>query len=276
MFVGVVSHTNSRFAESQGPLGLAAQLAHQLPAVTLKINTENLADSRDPLITPNVIQQSLTAQLQLEDEWSRFLGHPNSPSRGTKHLLRRIHRLRQRIHPPPASALRRLLNIELSHRDLMHAGLTSGSDWVLILEDDAFSEDITDLSLGLHDLMESEQQISFVNLSRSFTLEELGVKHQVRPSKIRWAGRSPRHIVESTKPITNTVCAILYHRSFLKELVASLDSLPLIPVVPIDWKINSALISLFDGGRLAGSISLTVEPAPITQMSMHDPGILRP
>jgi hypothetical protein len=52
------------------------------------------------------------------------------------------------------------------------------------------------------------------------------------------------------------------------------DSMPTRPVIPIDWKLNSALMTLFDNGRPGQVVCLFVEPGPITQLSMQPPGIL--
>jgi len=66
------------------------------------------------------------------------------------------------------------------------------------------------------------------------------------------------------------VCAIAYHYEFLAELVATLEGLPIEPIVPIDWRINEALMALWDEGKVGPGESWFVDPAPIVQRSMHD------
>jgi hypothetical protein len=73
----------------------------------------------------------------------------------------------------------------------------------------------------------------------------------------------------ASRPITNTVCAILYSREFLTTLVQELEALPMEPVLSIDWKLNVALMNLFESNKLDGFECWWVEPAPIKQMSMH-------
>ena len=69
--------------------------------------------------------------------------------------------------------------------------------------------------------------------------------------------------------MTNTVCAILYRAAFVRDLLAAMDALPMEPVVPIDWKLNLALMRMFDDGRLVAGDCWQVEPGPIDQLSMR-------
>ena len=177
----------------------------------------------------------------------------------------------QRIH-----GYFREVNIELAHFDLLRAGLATGADWVLILEDDASSTDVIDCAAGLTWLMSSrtdEKQPAYVNISQSFSLDELGLSHLLTPSPdASWAGETKRRILTSARPATNTVCAILYRGSFVRELLAVTDALPIEPVVPIDWKLNLALMQLFEAGGLGAGDCWFVDPAPIDQLSMRGTG----
>lgn len=168
--------------------------------------------------------------------------------------------------------LRRLLNIELSHLDLMRRGLDSGAPWVLILEDDGFVDNLSDLVEGLDGLMGGTA--SYVNLSASFSPRELGIEHLLAPASVGWQGSHPRSVLAADRPVTNTVCAILYSAEFLALLVSAMDRLPMEPVVPIDWKLNTALMDLHAEGMAPPDTCLLVEPAPIAQMSMRPAEIL--
>ena len=84
----------------------------------------------------------------------------------------------------------------------------------------------------------------------------------------RWQGALNRILFSASKPVTNTVCAILYHREFLSLLLTKLDELPLEPVVPIDWKLNVALMELFQEGAIRPGSCWVIEPAPVLQRSM--------
>jgi hypothetical protein len=48
-----------------------------------------------------------------------------------------------------------------------------------------------------------------------------------------------------------------------------MDALPVDPVLSIDWKLNVAVMNLFEANKIDGLECWWVEPAPITQMSMH-------
>lgn len=275
LFVGVVSHEGSRFSVSQGRDGLARQLASVIADCEVRVNTVDMLDESVRRVGPSSVQETLTAELKLDRRWSSFLGKPMRARWWTIHTLRIIRRGWLRLRPPGPAMVRRLLNIELSHLDLMRRGLESGAPWVLILEDDAFTSDITDLSVGMRELLVHSPAPAFVNLSQSFDLDELGIDHLLAPvGGVTWGGPTPRRVVGARRPVTNTVCAILYSRDFLMDLVAAFDALPMEPVVPIDWKLNLALMDMFDAGQIGPGECWLVEPAPITQMSMQPTGIL--
>jgi hypothetical protein len=73
----------------------------------------------------------------------------------------------------------------------------------------------------------------------------------------------------ASRPVTNTVCAILYRATFLRDLVAEMESLPMTPVVPIDWKLNIALMNMFESGSLLNGDCWNVTPGPMDQLSMR-------
>jgi hypothetical protein len=170
--------------------------------------------------------------------------------------------------------LSRLLNIELSHLGLLTEGHASGATWVLILEDDAVAPNVSDLVDGLVGLTDWHD-VAYINLSASFDLKQLRVKELLQSDVAHvWQGDQARIILRSSKPITNTVCAIAYHTSFIPKLLQIWDQMPIDPILPIDWKLNAAVMKLYREGVLdpsrSGRLCLTVEPAPIDQMSMRD------
>ena len=267
LFVGVVSHLHSRFATSQGPSGIAAGLKGLLPGVEIQINTQNLYDTLNIPISSDAIRTSLSNELRIEKRWADYLQQPQGLTWHLRHTLRWVKRAWQEFRPPDASRFIRLLNIELSHLDLMRSGLASGAPWILILEDDAMTADLDDLAKGLEGILASATDC--VSLSHSFASKDLGISHLLSTSPMQWRGSADREILEIDRPITNTVCATLYSRRFLSSLEQELSALPLIPVIPIDWKINQALMQLQASGQLAGVTCWIIDPAPITQMSMH-------
>jgi hypothetical protein len=276
LFIGVVSHQGSRFAESCGSDGLAASLARQVPDTQVCINTSDLLDEVEISLTHELIRNSLSAEIDLDREWARYLGRATSPRWYAIHVMRRLRRSLRRLTTRSPSEVRRLLNIELSHRDLMRAGLESGAPWILILEDDAYVADTRDLATGIEGIINEVPPPGFVNLSLSFEIQELGIANLLTPAKTAWSGSAVRAVLASSRPITNTVCAILYSRSFLEKLTQIYDSMPMTPVVPIDWKFNRVLMHMFQAGSVGSGDCWLVEPAPVVQMSMHGTGILPP
>lgn len=274
LFIGGVSHERSRFADAQGPEGLAARLAGAWGALglssTLQVNTSDLISESGVAITQEVIRDSPAEELRIERQWAEFLQRPLGPRWWSTHALRWSKYWASRRGAPDPTSVTRLLNIELSHVNLMQSALDSGSSWLLLLEDDAGSSDINDLAEGLRGLISGETTPRFANLSQSFDLDRLGVSHLLQPAAgVRWQGSTSRAVLAARKPVTNTVCAILYRRDFLADLMAEWRSLPMTPVAPIDWKLNRALMGLWASGKIRSGDCWWVEPGPIVQRSMH-------
>jgi hypothetical protein len=274
LFIGVVSHPHTRYMVNQGHMGLGARLAEAIPGSILQINTDNPLDELDVSLTSKVVQQSLTAEARLEKAWARYLGTAHGVRWQVHYVLRRLRIAARSVMRPSTTGIRRLLNIELSHLDLMRKGVSSGAPWVLILEDDAGATDVRDLVSGLEGLMGDIESPGFVNLSRSFTPAELGLDSLLSDSGLPWQGSEARRVLISDRPATNTVCAILYSREYLAELLRVWEALPLLPVIPIDWKLNQVLMSQCSQRLALSPTSWFVEPAPIIQMSMNPAGIL--
>lgn len=274
IFIGVVSYAGTRFGISQSAEGLGASLARALAdhgvRADVVVDTEDRWDGTP--LTPDEIQEALSAQARLEDAWRDYLHSAGSWSvreRGAS-ILRWVKRGYRRIAAPNEQFLVRLINIELAHRELWQRGSESGAEWILIIEDDAASTDVADLTNGLLHLLESaDSSVQFINLSESFSLEELGVKEILLPSDVPWKGSSRRSVLFGERPVTNTVCAIAYRNGFAAELLRTFSQMPLHPVVPIDWKLNQMLMQMFEQNTLGAGSCLWVVPGPIDQLSMR-------
>ncbi len=294
LFIGVVSHEGSRFSVNQGPAGLCQTLAARLGdlgvTTSWRVNTDDAYDPAALPIDGSVAWASVSEELRLESRWRQYLmaGKPVSAftrARQIGHMAIRRLRAYGRYWRPWQSAglshsdaqrlVRRLVNIEISHLTLMREGLASGADWVLIIEDDASTIDLEDCAQGLLGLMNLDSGVSgtspaYVNVSQSFTNAELGIEHLLTPvAGTSWAGSSPRALLAASRPVTNTVCAILYRAKFLRDLLAEMESLPMTPVVPIDWKLNIALMNMFEAGSLGNGGCWNVTPGPMDQLSMR-------
>jgi len=165
--------------------------------------------------------------------------------------------------------LRRLVNIELSHLELLRSAHRSGCSWALIVEDDAIVEDANEFAADLQLFLSRqshEVNPSFLNVSDSFDYSTLKVGEHLHP-RGTWNSRS--EILSADRPVTNTVCAVLYRAEFLSELLPTLSQIPISPVIPIDWKINAALLDLYDRGQIGADDCWFISPGPIMQGSMH-------
>lgn len=232
-------------------------------------------------LTKAQVQASIKAEMALEEEWRLFIDSEQSRARlrlcmAARHAYRTV-----RLAPPwqtsleaspsGASMLRRLVNIELAHMHLLRHAQEQGAEWALIVEDDAHLADPGAFADALAAFMrrEQERQPSYVNVSRSFSHDRLEVERHLTPVG-SWD--STTTILSSDLPLTNTVCAILYRGDFLTRLVPAMEAIPVSPVLPIDWKLNQALLNLFEVGQMGPGDCWFLDPAPILQGSMHETG----
>jgi len=281
LFIGLVTHPRTRFVDAAGSQGLAAGLARELSAMGWDVQTatvsENLVQANELDLSPRGILRSVRREMTVERQWARFQGQRAPLSRwGTWVILRirEIFRLGKFLRPTKSArksaemTLLRLANIEASHMSLMQQGAASGSQWTLILEDDAHATDhrrlAEELNGNLHSWNTSAQP-SYVNVSQSFALEALKIDRTLTAVG-PWSSTST--VLSSSIPFTNTVCAVLYRREFLRTLYEEMASIPLQPIIPIDWKLNVALMGLSSKGLVGPGDCYTVDPAPIVQGSM--------
>lgn len=273
VFIGLVSYSKSAFVESKGSEGLARQLSvafEELGIQThVQINTSDLFNQNSFPLTPKMARDSVWREIQLESDWFHFLKKP----RRLAHLIRIAGRQSRFLlnwrSNSETTELRRLLNIEYSHVDLYRAALKCGSDWAVILEDDAYSSDPVALATCLNQLMNVKMPPRLINLSSSYSLEEIGISHLMSGAQ-QHISEFPNEcsVLQSQRPATNTVCAIAFRTEFLAHVLADFDSRPAEPVVPIDWKLNAALMRLWDAKLIGPNECWFVEPAPIIQLSM--------
>lgn len=274
VFIGLVTHEQTRFSAATTESGLATSLKKALSEsgfeCQLSIESRDLAQEHGITFSTADIKKSIQAELNLEAQWRSYLNPNVSKLRITIFmLLRKFYRSTKR-KSDGIKMLNRLANIELAHLGLMQLGLDSHADWILILEDDAQSSDSHTLASSLMEFMCLQSELSqplYVNLSKSFTKKELKTTGSL--TEVRgWNDGDTSRIFSSNKSFTNTMCAILYRRYFLQELLNTLNGIELKPVVPIDWKVNKGLIELFYEGKLKAGDCWSVEPGPIIQGSM--------
>jgi hypothetical protein len=285
VFIGLVTYPGSRYPEAAGPRGLATQLGDLLGTsdlaefeVSLEICSQNLLTPSELPLDFQEIRASIDAELNVETDWRIYL----NPGLSRWQLAwfmkaRRLFRYLKFSPPwqrknsesnPGAQMLIRLANIELAHLSLLKSAAKAEADWVLILEDDAWVESQSEFASEIATFIASDPDTSYVNLSESFSSRRLGIEGE--SSEIGSWGVSSK-ILETAKPVTNTVCAILYQGVFVKKLLLEFESIPMRPVIPIDWKLNQAIMNLYSKGFLEAKACWVVDPAPIVQGSMRSP-----
>jgi hypothetical protein len=237
----------------------------------------------EDLLAPGQISEDLTAvrasinaELDLERRWREYVsGSPLGSlqkvmlvARGVKRRVSLAPYWRREVAETEAGPrmLRRLANIELAHLEIMRRAVKSQARWVLILEDDAMSDDPQALASALVDFCRAADGTGSpvtINLSESFTPRELGIGHLL--SARTNPGQPGSWLTfESARLVTNTVCAVLYRHDFLDLLLQRLESIPLEPVVPIDFKVN---IAYMDWPNQVAGQCWVCSPAPIAQGS---------
>jgi len=279
IFLGLVTYPGTRFPESSTKHGLLQKLASELLVLkiipTVAIEGRNLANERGVSFAQNDVNESIRAELNIESRWRAYID-PKKSKLSLK-LFMSVRTLYRRVKFRQSNGqhmLNRLANIELAHLSLLQTALDSNSDWVLVIEDDARSTNVKDLAANLSNFIqtqEPERKPKYVNLSKSFSNSNLKTTGLLSPVS-RWNQSEVKQvqIYSSSKPFSNTVCAILYRRTFLVDLVDQLNQIPLKPVLPIDWKLNSALLAMTESHKLGDGDFWAVEPGPIVQGSMFN------
>jgi len=285
IFLGLVTHPATRFTLASSSDGLLPSLQNLLTTqgtqARLSIHDTDEWTENVLRIDRAVVEASINAELDIEKRWRRYID-PSVPKFFLDAFMsgRRIYRRGQflprgrrelRSDDPGFRMVRRLVNIEIAHMSLLRQAASSDSEWALIAEDDATSDDpaglASDLAAFIHEQTPSIQP-KFVNISRSFNHRRLRVRDLLEPIEM-WGAPTPDiEALQASRPITNTVCAILYRTNFLATLVQTMEAIPLEPVVPIDWKLNKAIMQLHDSGKLTSGDCWTLDPAPIVQSSM--------
>jgi len=282
LFIGLVTHPGTRFSDSSGPVGLAQRLSKELEsaglACQLAVSDQDEYEFGLLTIDNEAIASSIHAELMLEKKWAKFLRPEKfTPFLGLRMSVHERNRQRKYLKQDPdagSKMVERLINIELAHLKLLNASHAAGAKWCLIIEDDADAPSIDTLTSDLMtfiDERDGQSQPVYVNLSKSFSESTLKTNGLLFDGGVKEQKAWPsQKVLIAKRPITNTVCAILYRGSLVEELLNIFTTIPLAPVVPIDWKLNAALMKLYEKNIIGESDCWFIEPGPIVQRSMHD------
>ena len=278
MFLGLVTHAGSRFnrdgAATDQVTGLAQILTGRGHEVGVLISNRDDFDPDTYRLGLSTRIASAWSQANLEGRWKAYVQRVQCRSAkastagslvaragsGTRRTLSALG-IAGSGADLSTEALKRLINIDLSHIRVWTAAHEFGADTVLVLEDDArlthagFATNVADV---LEHLPTSE--LSLAVLSESISPTDLGVRRTLDHSN-QLSDYPQLRMLES--PLTNTVCANAYSGKLIADLIASITPKNLIPVHPIDWRLNQYLLTHTD------ITCLWSEPAPFVQMSMH-------
>jgi hypothetical protein len=289
LFVGLITYGGSAFnrhGEATQTIGRieAAMAADGLECSSLVSDRDDYSAADFP-ITRSRLLSSAVFQAWLEFRWRRYLarGRANSLSSLPRDVavlavmsIRRVHSylgpnpFRPAVHMPGARQVIRLLNIDLSHLRVYQAALQANSPGVLVIEDDARLDAGDRAYVALSILLSRIEmnEPSIVNLSESISVTELGVEGIVdSPSSL--VGVEGIGISSCSRPVTNTVCANLFSRRFVELLVSDIEKRGLLPVIPIDWRLNRMIMDEWKSGGLDATSCAWITPGIFVQGSMH-------
>ena len=281
LFVGLVTHPRTRFPECSSERGLGPVVVRTLREAGLTVEWQvSGEDEWTPELLPingEAVSAAISAEFEVEGRWRSYVS--GAPLSLMDRLLLTARRLKRRVEQGPRGhrhlsdddagfrSVRRLANIELSHMRLLRNATASKAEWALILEDDAGAPDPEAFARNLHDFLidrAHHSQPRMLSLSESFTPTQLGIGHLITPIHEDIPG-APWTLWASERPVTNTVCATLYRGDFLANMVQHLERIPLSPIIPIDFKVNEALMQM--ATSTARGACWLAHPAPLLQRS---------
>jgi len=276
VFLGLVTHSQSAFNQDSRATRLLEQVTNGLKDAGM--SAECLVSDRNDYcaqtfpINRTTLLAAAQAQVNLEHEWRVFIAQRSGLKENNfrEQYLYQGMRIKRTIaalkgkNSLSAKAYQRLLNIDLSHHRVLTQGIQSGAQALVILEDDASLADphkVSDLAQLIR--MAIFEQTDFINLSESISAPGLGIERILnRGRKIDC--ETDLHIVELDTPVTNTVCANYYSRRFATQFQSHIAPERLIPVKPIDWRLNEVML---ENQKIS---CWWVEPGIFVQGSMHE------
>ena len=276
IFIGLVTHPNSRFNSEGQSSKRIIELADSLSQLGINVVTL-ISDRNDFQSSGRVIGisdrvRSAWKQVQIEKAWDKYVWESTgSDSRTRKHgtiFFSGMFVKRAISYLSNSSSLARLANIDLSHLRLLKEGVTSGADWVLIIEDDArFGDTVTTAGMlrTIIEILDGHSSRVFINLSESIDTVEL------RVDRIVSAGNSLRTLTNESEllgispAISNTVCANMYSHHFAHEFASAIEVQGILPSIPIDWRLNQLIME----ARVTPVECYWVKPGLFLQGSMH-------
>jgi hypothetical protein len=276
IFIGLVTHPHSRFNSGGQSSQRINELANSLSQLGINVVTL-ISDRNDFQSSGRVIGivdrvKSAWKQVQIEKAWAKYVRE----STGSGSLTRKHGAIfysgmfvkRAISYFFNSRLLERLANIDLSHLRVLKEGISSGADWVLIIEDDAQFADPVRTAGVLGTVLEflgHPARSIFVNLSESINTVELKVDGIVSGCNSVLALTNGSELLEISPAISNTVCANMYSLDFAIEFARAIEVQGILPSVPIDWRLNQLIME----ARVTTVECYWVKPGLFLQGSMH-------
>ena len=277
IFIGVLTHPSSRFSVAHTKL-LSSNLNRAGIVATLEVCKENLIENSWKSVTRRIAMVSAVEYGLLRIQWYRQLSKRSTAALGfllaSAHLLKELVSL---LLPGGLERTRRsmirLRNISLAHARLWHQAMVSESEWILMLEDDAYPTDSTTLELDLLKIIEYlEEKIEntsgiYCDASLSYSSQQLGVRTLDNPCLLT----STQTLYTVEKPFTNTLCAVLMSRTFVQTLSAEIHMYlenPKNGFMPIDWLVNKYILENEATQKYRNKF-YKIQPGLYVQRSIH-------
>ena len=277
LFIGLVTHPKSRFNVRGEANHRITELAQNLRENRLTVETfisdRNDFDEAPQKIGFGIRLRSAWLQAETERVWAKYLDSASDPQTKVSHLGRFFYLamfIRRSISFLVSSrSLERLANIDLSHLRVLRAGINSGADWILVIEDDGVAENLSEVATNLEltiSFAGIDKSDTFMNLSQSMSEGELGIEAIMSRPKEVFPFPDGGKIVEISPPISNTVCANLYSRTFAARFADAIESQGILPSIPIDWRLNKLVMN----STMTETRCYWVIPGMFIQQSMHE------
>ena len=170
----------------------------------------------------------------------------------------------------------RILNINAGYMCLLDNFLISDNEFGLIFEDDASfipsSELVNEIFKLIAHADSLEYKTFFIDVSDSFSFKELGVEHLIE-NEIGSEARQNFYgstIRKTSKPFSNTTCAVVYNREMALYLLQGITKLSLSKgkrITPMDWSLNLLLLNVAEVKTSVQSFHL--DPGIFPQSSLQ-------
>lgn len=257
IFLGLITHSESKYLNTFGIHENFANLVKDLNVEKSLIHDINATDAslekivvRDEIISICVFTKSLMQtqlRLLLKSNFHNFLLFTYHVLSGIYSTMKLLFKLLLSVFSLKYNLeYRRMIsrqhNISEAHINQFSNSLVSNLTYSLILEDDFIVNKTYRLSETLSKIvkfMDKSPDVKVLSISESFSPKLLGF------SKVStYIPFEKLDFYKLSTPVTNTVSAMTYKTDFLNQLIPILKSYRKYKIIPIDHKLNMALVEL--------------------------------